>query len=392
MTPDQVARLIANGESERVEFKESATADLRSAVCALANDLGNTGEPGYLFVGISDNGGISGLRVDDELLQRLAQIRTSGDLQPLPSISVEKYELGEGAFAVVTVAPSDDPPLRYRGRVLVRIGTTTQTASAQDERRLVERRRGADVPFDHRSARDSSIEDLDLEFFRQTYLPEAYATDVLDANGRSVEERLVALRFAKPPTSTYGGILVLGIDPMRFVPGAYIQFVIYDGRSITDDALDQKVFSGRIDAVTGAILDSINLAIPRSLSRSDSAKDVKVSPYPVAAVRELIVNAIMHRDYQSGNAPIRVSFFDDRIEIWNPGGPFDPVRRDVFGRGGVTAYRNPVLADALKTLGFAQKFGFGIPFARQALAENGNPAPVFQVEPNFINVVLGASA
>lgn len=391
MADHEVLQAFRGGESDRVEFKSSVNADLREAVCALANDLGDSGRPGYLFVGVRDDGSCAGIDVDDRLLGTLAQIRSGGDLQPLPSMTVSAAELDGCRCAVVVIAPSDDPPLKYRGRVWVRVGTSTLVASPQDERLLVERRSSRDLPTDHRPVGDATTADLDLEFFRTTYLPAAYAPDVLDANGRSEEERLVALRFLAGARPTLGGILVLGRDPQRFVPGAYVQFVAFDGTAVTDEVLDQKVISGRIDAVARALLDLLLLAVPVALTRDEKPTDTKHALYSLPALRELTINALMHRDYWGGNAPVRLYVFRDRIEIWNPGGPYGSVRRETFERGGVTAYRNPIVAEVLKTLGFAQQFGFGIPFAREALVNNGNPLPEFQVENGYVNVIVRAA-
>jgi ATP-dependent DNA helicase RecG len=95
-------------------------------------------------------------------------------------------------------------------------------------------------------------------------------------------------------------------------------------------------------------------------------------------------NAILHRTYEGTNAPVRINWFSDRIEIHSPGGPFGQVTKENFGQPGVTDYRNPHLAEAMRVLGYVQRFGLGIQIARQMLADNGNPPPEFDVEQNFI--------
>jgi ATP-dependent DNA helicase RecG len=88
---------------------------------------------------------------------------------------------------------------------------------------------------------------------------------------------------------------------------------------------------------------------------------------------------------------VRVYWFDDRIEISNPGGPYGAVTTENFGRPGVSDYRNPAIASVLKTLGYVQRFGFGIAEARRALRANGNPDLEFQVEPTIVLAVVRKS-
>ena len=99
----------------------------------------------------------------------------------------------------------------------------------------------------------------------------------------------------------------------------------------------------------------------------------------------------MHRTYEATNAPVRVSWFSDRIEIISPGGAFGMVAVDNFGQPGLTDYRNPNLADAMKTLGYVQRFGVGIDIARRQLAQAGHPPPEFDVSSNHVRVMLFAA-
>jgi ATP-dependent DNA helicase RecG len=96
----------------------------------------------------------------------------------------------------------------------------------------------------------------------------------------------------------------------------------------------------------------------------------------------------MHRTYEGTNAPVRIHWFSDRIEILSPGGAFGQVNRENFGDPGTTDYRNPHLAEAMKNLGYVQRFGIGIEIARKELEKNGNPPPEFVVEDTFIMAIV----
>ena len=96
----------------------------------------------------------------------------------------------------------------------------------------------------------------------------------------------------------------------------------------------------------------------------------------------------MHRNYIGGNAPIHVYWYNDRIEISSPGGPYGDVTEANFGQPGITGYRNPTLADAMKVLGLVQRFGSGIAIARKLCAENGNPPIDFNVSQTQVVAII----
>lgn len=150
MEDEELERLLVDTESDRVERKASASdADkIREAICAFANDLADHRQPGVVFVGATDSGECANLSITDELLRKLADMNTDGNILPIPSMTVEKRMVRGCELAVVIVQPSDAPPVRFRGRICIRTGPRRAIASAQDERILNEKRRFRDLPFD----------------------------------------------------------------------------------------------------------------------------------------------------------------------------------------------------------------------------------------------------
>ena len=229
LTIDQLQNLMVRGESDRVELTTSTknTDKFGEAICAFANDFPNHRQPGYLLVGVNDKGKASGLTVTDELLRSLAELRSNVNLEPLPAMTVEKYTLPEGDVAIVEVVPSDLPPVRYKGRVWIRVGPSRRGANQQEERILTEKRTALQRPFDVRPCLGCTIDDLVLDLFLISYLPAAVARDVLNENNRNVTEQMASLRFydlaADCPTNA--AVLLFAKDPLRWIPGSYIQFV-----------------------------------------------------------------------------------------------------------------------------------------------------------------------
>ncbi len=375
--PDaELLSLVLDLESDRVErkesFKGSAPQAVREAVCAFANDLPGHGLPGIVVIGLRDSGAPAGLDVSDELLRQLADIKTDGNIVPPPSLLVEKRHLDGTDLAVVTVWPCDTPPVRLKGRIHVRWGPRRGLASAQDERILNERRRHRDRPFDVQMIGSSSVHDLDRLRFEQEYLPSVVAPDVLAANERSFEQRLAATKMVisdLEPVPTVLGLLVAGRPPSRWVPGAYAQFLRLGGVDLASPVLDEEAIHGPITEQIRLLEARLEIHNQRQVTYVDVPLERRQESYPLDALRQLVRNAFMHRSYEATHAPVRVYWFDDRIEIHNPGGPFGSVTSENFGTPGVTDYRNPNLAESLRALGFVQRFGSGIAIARRSLGE-----------------------
>lgn len=388
-------QLLREGESFRVEFKESLAGDapraIREAVCAFANDLPGSSQPGVVFVGVRDNGHPVGLPVTDRLLQQLSDIKTDGQTVPPPSLFVEKRTLCGVDLAIVTVLPSDSPPVRYRGAIHVRSGPRRGIATAQDERILNEKRRALDIPYDIWPVRRAEIADLSLRRFEEEYLPHAFSAEALEANDRSVEQRLAAAKMtvaADDPTPTVLGMLTLGKQPRFFIESAYIQFLRIDGLRLADPIIDEQVIDGTISDILRRTDDKLRSHIRTRVDITGADLERRTSTYPLEALQQLTRNAVMHRAYERTHAPVHVTWFNDRIQIISPGGPFGAVTPESFGQPGAVDYRNPNLAEAMRALGYVQRFGVGISTARLLLAENGNPKPEFDVSNGFVEATV----
>jgi ATP-dependent DNA helicase RecG len=393
MDDHELQALLIDLESDRVERKASISDPdkIRQAICAFANDLPAHRLPGVLFIGVNDDASCAHLAITDQLLLTLASMRADGNITPFPSIIVQKRALLGCELAVVIVQPSEAPPVRYHGRAWVRIGPRRAIATPEEERRLAEKRRSRDLPFDVQPVAPARLEDLDAELFRREYLPSALADDILEQNQRPLEQQLASLRFAtaeSPSIPTVLGILVLGNDPRQFVPGAYIQFLRLDGADLTDPIKDQKEIAGPLSDQLRLLDEVFEAHIAVATDVTARTVEVQHPDYPIVALQQLARNAVLHRTYEGTNAPVRITWFNDRVEIQNPGGPFGQVTRQNFAQPGVTDYRNPHLAEAMKNLGYVQRFGIGIPLARREMEKNGNPPLEFVVDESHLLVIL----
>jgi ATP-dependent DNA helicase RecG len=393
-TNDELKKIIHEPESHWIERKESFSAKdkICQTVCAFANDIANAGKSGVVWLGIKNDGSIVGVEANDDLLLKIDQIKSEGAIQPLPSLTIRTIHVEEKTVVAIVVSPSSLPPVRYSGRLWVRMSASTHQGNAEDERLLNERRRTkAGRSFDSEAIPTASTSDLNFRYFEDSYLPSVIAREVLQANGRTIEEKLVTSRMAlgiTPCLPTVAGLLTLGHSPQDWLAGAYVQFLRYVGQDHGGDVSDQAQMTGNLETVIRQTEEKIkaNIQTPTNISNQDVEQ--RYPDYPLAALQQLLRNAILHRNYEGTNAPTRVYWFEDRIEIANPGGPFGVVNEQNFGQPHLADYRNPTIAEVLRNLNFVQKFGFGIQNARNLLRANGNPEPEFSVSAAMVIVTI----
>lgn len=381
VTKDEVLELLRSTETYRIE-RTISTGDMdkfQEAICAFSNDLPNSREKGYLILGVHDNGVLSGLRVDDALMKKIAGIRSDGNILPLPMMSVERFEFTEGDLLVVEVSPALVPPVRYRGRTFIRIGPRRDIATEAEERVLLEKRTSYMATFDAMPCFGSSLKDIDALFVKNEYLPQIIDSDVLMADKRSLQEQLAAIHLYDIVNDcpTNAAIILFGKNASFFLHGCYVQYVHFAGEDTGSEILNERQIRGSLCSILpkleSFVKDAIVTARPMPVSM---LREQIVFNYPELALRELLMNACMHRDYQS-NMPIRIYQFSNRIEILNAGGLYGEARPENFPT--VNDYRNPIIAEAMRGMKYVNMFNRGVQRVKNMLRENGNPEPKFNV-------------
>jgi ATP-dependent DNA helicase RecG len=388
LTEAQLVKALSAVESDCVErtISTSDTDKFAQAICAFANDFPNHRRPGYLLLGVNDDGSLSGLQVTDALLQKLGAIRADGNVLPSPAMTVQKFCLDGGDVAVVEVLPSDMPPVRYKGRVYIRVGPRKAIANEQEERVLSERRTATVRSFDARPCVEAKLEDLALGQF-DSYRRAAVDTETIAANHRDIQQQLASLRMYdfERASPTFAGILLFGKNPRYFLFGAYIQYLKLPGTDLTDMPEDQAEISGDLSSVLRELELRIKSIVQTSMYQVNGLEERLLPNYPEWALRELLMNAVMHRNYES-NTPVRFYVFSDHIEIQSSGGLYGDANASNFPTR--NSYRNPVIAEAMKALGFVNRFGYGVQRAQALLKENGNPPAEFVFDEHAVLVKI----
>ncbi|MDI9408314.1 MAG: ATP-binding protein [Candidatus Pacebacteria bacterium] len=382
-----IKKLWLAEEDEHFERKKNAeTMDgIRKTICAFANNLSRSGLPGILLIGQNDDHSCGDLVITDRLKQQLTQ---HDNILPFPSLNLFEIEFEDCKALALVVHPSPYKPVDYDRTVYIRAGSSTKKATRSDLKRLEENQVWNSKEFELRPVNGSTINELNISWFKDEFLPLAINQETLIENNRDSVDWLRNQKFIDGNhIPTVIGMICAGKNPRNFLQGCFIQAVKFSGTiNNPEDAIAQLQIQGNI---AYQIKEAINLTETWNEKSSHIAGAIRKDRYaiPPRALREIIANAIIHRNYES-NRPISFFWYRDRVEISNSGGPYGDVTIDNFADEKNCDYRNPVLASVVKKLGYIEQFGSGIGKAKREMNENGNPPIEFEPELGSTRVTL----
>lgn len=377
----QEQQLALDGESSRVEWKlnHNDTAALLHTVCALANDLEQSGLPGFLVYGVSDAGALVGMGEElsqDEVLRSISNRLNSTKLLPHPSFTLETA-IHEGRWLVfVRVEPYPVPPVvRVDGVAWVRVGTETRRATEADVQRLQERRPRHVQPFDIRPLFPATVDDLNVGLLDEMYRGE-HDADEDPESFPSLERWLAQKELLRSEGERWvanpAAILLYGVSPQSFLPGAIVELVRYDGEDVDSAVVLRKTASGTVPDQLETLWGQLSALVVEIPAAEDGIRTPYKPEYPIDALKELTRNLVQHRLYEGTNAPGRISWFRTSVVFNNPGAPFGQAAEGAFGEH--SDYRNPTLTRGLVELGYVERLGRGIRRVNRLLERNANPA------------------
>lgn len=362
LTPADLRILLQEGEGTSLEFKESVSGALSRAIVALANTLG-----GRILVGVRDDGTVVGVKDSNGLRARVHDIARNCD----PPVSI-RVEAVDDVF-VVHVRESDAKPVQCSDGFFWRQGSVTQKLSREEIREFFRSENAIrfDVSFcsGFRYPRDFDREKYRAWLNLSGITGRPRTEDVLvniEAAEWAVDD---TLRFRN------AGVLFFAKNVRHFFNQAYITCLLGKG---TDKVrvLDRKDFDGGLVADIEGAMRFIERNT-RAAWKIEAIQRKDIPEYPMTALREAIINAVMHRDWFIDGANVFVELYEDRIEVISPGGLPKGMSIGELGRKAVR--RNTLIADLLHRVGFIEKAGTGVKRIRDDARDGGYPEPVWEV-------------
>lgn len=376
----ELQKLLARGQRLELHWypEDVPPSRLAATLVGMANTAGGT-----VLLGIAPRSGqIVGMRDPDEGIDRVFQAALLAD-PPLVLPVPQSQRAGNALILVVTVPPGLPHVYSLEGRYLGREGSQTNPLPARKLRALL-LERGV-VQFEARTSPNACLEDLDplqvAAYIQALKLP---CGESLDDQVEILQRRGCVQQVEGKPAPTYAGLLLFGRYPQQWLPSATLLMARFSGVAFADRYIKEEA--------TGTLPDQLRQAERfirenvRPVVRLVGLTHQEVPEHPFEAVRELLVNAVAHRDYSLQGDTIHLNIFADRLEVHSPGSLPGPVNLDNLLEARFS--RNAVLVQALSDLGFVERLGYGLDRVVTVLRQNGLRPPRFEEVGGSFRVTL----
>ncbi len=363
--------VIPKEESERVEFKESLAkiSEILKTICAFANKEG-----GEIYIGISDDGRIVGVRVGKRTLEKLAEEITK-EIRPGISVKIEKVVAGGKELLKIIVPEGDLKPYFYKGVAYKRVGKSNLRMDPQEVELLIIKRYTSKITFDSEPT-DVGLEEID----------EGKLRSFVERLGRKWKGKVDALKnlgLMRKNNLLKAAVLLFGKNPSVFFPQNYFKCVKVDEFG---EILEFENFGGDLFEIVENVYNFALKNMPKRVRIEGLKREIEYF-VPKSAIREAIVNAVVHRDYRVMSfSYLRIE--PDRIVVKNPGVlPEGLDVRDLY-REHSSIPRNPLIANIFFLAGYIEAWGSGTLRMIRDCIRSGLSLPKFEEKGGFFYVIF----
>lgn len=352
-------------EKQNIEYKRNWHESYLKWICGFANSKG-----GKLYIGIDDNEKILGISNYKELMEQLPN-KFRDILGVYAEINL--YNEEEKHYLEIIV-PRYDVPISLRGKYYIRTGSTLQELTGLALNEFILKRTGKN--WDDIPEQRATIYDIDKQSIKQ------FIEDAGKANRINIEanikpnDLLDKLRLTEDGALKRGALILFGKDPGKFYPNISVKIGKF-GKSDADLKF-HEVIEGNLIQLKQRIEVTLNTKFFIHPIDFKGMQRVEKDEYPVAAVREMVLNALVHRNYMGSQTQIRL--YDDNFGIWNDGGLPDELTEDDLKRTHRSKPRNPIIADVCFKAGYIDTWGRGTIKIIEACKEHNLPEPVLKEE------------
>ena len=351
-------------ETQNVEYKEKFNEKALETLCAFANTQGGT-----LYIGISNSGEVKGVNVDNEFIRNITE-RITSKLGIYPEIHVEDRE----GKKIIKISVKPSPiPISFNGKYYERVGNTTREMTPERLKEFLLK----GTNWDGLINKDANFDEIDEETIR-SFIRKARSTGRLtifeeDADIKTIFEHL---KLSVKGKLTNASLILFGKDPQKYFINAVLRIVrLKNQTTIVGDRLITGNLFNQVVQGEEAIKNFINVRYEiKGLEREE------IWDYPLPAIREALINALIHRDYFKFNVQTQIKIFDDYIWFYNIGGLPEGITLEDLKKPHSSVPRNPLIVHIFYLAGLIEEVGSGIGRMTESLRSQGLPEPEFKEE------------
>ena len=376
--------ILRMGESSVLEFKteEVHSDSIAKEVVAFSNFMG-----GKLLVGVGDDGLVIGTK-NRKVEERIVQI-CRNNIAPSVLPRTEFIDIDDKEILVVEIPKGSNRPYKVKttGKFYIRAGSNSVEPTNEELARLFQN--GQMIHYETKSVHGACVNDLNRGYLNR-YMREIRQIDEFpeEAYPQVLDNLNLVARVNGDYIPNIAGLILFGTNPKKFLPQSICQAVCFKGKDESTDIVEMKEFSGAVTEVMEGLLRFVERNSRTDVAFENGVKRNDIEQYPATIVRELIANAIAHRDYSIWGAFNRLMIFSDRLEMRSPGTLPNTI---TVGRMtmGVSYYRNPIIMQVLKDFGYVESIGRGIIRCNRTLkALNRNELEIMDLGAELRVVVL----
>ena len=375
-----IENLLEQPESTRLEFKANLDKDsIAKTIAAFINTQG-----GDLVIGVEDNKKVVGVENAKKACASIQKMLVEY-IQPIAPIFTQVVNYKKKDLILISVWEGAKKPYQFKGKIFTRENDATKLSSVSNLTSLIKERKEADFHWERRTVLGSSLQDLDTEEINQSIaLYKAYKPNIVIEDA---EDFLIQIGLIQNGNLTNACMVLFGKKPTRFIPQSKIRITIYPSTVSGDNFLNDKTFDGSLFQNIAAILNFIEISFGKNIVVDGILRKEKYN-YPLMAVREGLLNAMVHRDYNSVNGFLQISIYSDRTEISNFGGlPLGITIKDLKKEHS-SILRNPDIAQICFIRKYIEMLGSGTLRMINDCKVNGFRVPVWTDKDNITTVVF----
>lgn len=384
MKPEQLIKnLIKQGESDQLEFKEVVQKDaIAKALCAFLN-----GDGGTVLIGVKDNGEIIGLEnagfYEAELRQYLFQ-----SILPEPAVTVSIEQVGAKEIISIKVWEGSKPPYLFNGEIFFRKGSNTVKASSAQISKLIAERQKSELHWERQTALGADLDDLDELEIRKTIQDLTRFGRGKLFSEKEIEDFLSYYGLYRNGHLTNAAIVLFAKEPARFLPQCRIRLTVFKSSKTSEIYSYDKIFDGNLFRNIEEVLQffEVNIATVSKFSEKKWLREDIT--YPKLAIREGLMNALIHRDYADVSGTAHVAFYPNRLEISNSGSLYGGYTPRDLAKNHLSVPRNPDIAHICFLRQLIEKIGRGTVLMIEDCANKGFGKPKWITNVNSTTVTF----